>query len=148
MKGMRPVHALVMVLIFLGVVAFSYFSIWGLKLIDKATHDHYSGYTHRQSLFSDRIRSACLNYAVEYNRLPPDSDNKRLTVALTGDNARHIQFLWLTQNETNADGEMIDQWGTPLKVTFYDTSGIQVASAGPDKVFGTSDDIVSNPPSK
>jgi len=96
----------------------------------------------------DRIRHACLNYAMEYNRLPPDSDNKRLTAALIGDNARHIQFLWLTKTELNANNEMIDNWGTPLKVTFQGASGIQITSAGPDKIFGTADDVVSNSPNK
>ena len=138
---MRPILKLTMALLALALLALGYFANKELDTFDKAVA---AKKIQHEAEFARTIRDACLSYAVEYNRLPPDSNNQRLTAALTGDNTRHVAFLSLSKNQLNANGEMIDRWGTPLKINFQGTSGIQVASAGPDKVFGTFDDIVSN----
>jgi hypothetical protein len=139
---MRPALKLTLALLLIVLLAFAYFTERELNIIDKAL----AGKTiQHEAEFVAMIRNACLSYSTEYNRLPPDSDNKRLTAALTGENARHISFLWLSQSQLNSNNEMIDHWGTPLKIIFQGTSGIQITSAGPDKIFGTADDIVTNP---
>jgi len=142
---MRPALKLILALLLLALLTLAYFANKELNDINKAVA---AKKIQREAQFATMIRDACLNYAVEYNRLPPDSDNKRLTAALRGDNARQIPFLSLSKSQLNADNEMIDLWGTPLKITFQGSSGIQVTSAGPDKVFGTADDIVSNTSAK
>jgi len=142
---MRPALKLTLALLALILLALVYFVNREFSTLDKAVA---AKKIQHEAEFARTIRNACLAYAMEYDRLPPDSDNKRLTAALTGDNARHVVFLSLSKNQLNANGEMIDRWGTPLKITFQGTSGIQVTSAGSDKVFGTADDIVSNSPDK
>ena len=94
------------------------------------------------------IENACLSYMVEYNQMPPATGNKTLTTALLGDNPRHMAFLSLSQNQMNADREMIDEWGTPFRIDRQRKSGVQIISAGPDKVFGTADDIVTDSSTK
>jgi len=34
-------------------------------------------------------------------------------------------------------------WGTPFRITFGPNSDVSVISAGPDKIFGTPDDITN-----
>lgn len=45
---------------------------------------------------------------------------------------------------TNASGELIDIWQTPFQITFVEQTNFIVRSAGPDRQFGNSDDIIFN----
>ncbi len=93
------------------------------------------------SLEMGAITMASKDYAKEYGMLPPASENYRLFAFLSGDNPRKIEFVSLKKSQMNANREMIDPWGTPFRITFVSDSEIHVVSAGPDKIFGTSDDI-------
>jgi len=140
---MRPSIKIALAFLVLFLVFFAYVTIKGLNAVGVAAR---SAKAHHDMAMATMMRDACLNYMVEYNRLPPDADNQKLTTALLGDNSRHIAFLSLRKNQLNADGEVVDRWGTPLRITFKGASGIQVSSAGPDRVFNTPDDIVSSSP--
>ena len=89
------------------------------------------------------INAACQNYAIEYGALPPTSENYRLKKILCGDNQRKIEFLTLNPKDVSPNGEMIDPWGTPFRINFYSGTNVDVISAGPDKIFGTPDDITN-----
>jgi hypothetical protein len=140
---MRPVIKVALAFLVLCLLLLSYLVVEGLKRIDVAAK--VARIQHDVAL-ATMIRDACLQYITEYNHLPPFVDNKQLTSALLGNNPRHIAFLSLAPKEVNSDGEVVDRWGTPLRIIFEGASGIQVISAGPDKVFNTMDDIVSNSP--
>ena len=43
----------------------------------------------------------------------------------------------------NPNGEIIDPWKTPYRIIFDTDSKVHIVSAGPDKIFGTPDDITS-----
>jgi hypothetical protein len=106
------------------------------------------GKFHQDAIFPQMVETACLSYLTEYDQLPPSSDNQKLTSALLGDNPRKIVFISLSKRQLNADHEMVDGWGTPIKITFYSLPGnvsprVLVQSAGPDKIFGTADDITN-----
>jgi hypothetical protein len=140
---MRPSLKAAMILLVLGFSLFAWFLQDQLKRIEPVTR---AAKGEHEIELASAVRDACLAYATVFNRLPPDSENSKLTAALLGQNSRGIAFLSLPAREINDNNEIIDHWGTPLKIVFQGASGIQVISAGPDKVFGTPDDIISNSP--
>jgi hypothetical protein len=73
----------------------------------------------------------------------PVGTNPEITSALGGNNPRKINFLKADGNRVNANGELVDPWGTPY--FFHQLSGTQmeIRSAGPDRVMYTVDDLVS-----
>ncbi|HEY0257142.1 MAG TPA: hypothetical protein VGC39_06855 [Candidatus Methylacidiphilales bacterium] len=88
-----------------------------------------------------QLQTACLNYYTEYSALPESSENGRLIKILCGDNPRGIVFLVVRPSDLNPRGEMIDPSGTPFRITFESNNKVHMISAGPDKIFGTPDDI-------
>jgi hypothetical protein len=97
----------------------------------------------RTAALATNVDLACQNYRTEYGTLPSASENKRLVAALCGDNPHKIEFLSLKKTDLNPNGELIDSWKTPLRSIFLPGSKVQVISAGPDKIFGTQDDITN-----
>jgi len=85
--------------------------------------------------------SACHAYVTENGSLPPSVDNRALVGALTGANARRVVYLRLRSAEKNSQNEAVDAWGTPYRVSYASPTGVDIVSAGSDKVFGTDDDI-------
>jgi hypothetical protein len=47
-----------------------------------------------------------------------------------------VSPVWFTE-----DGRPVDAWGTPFRAVPHGADGVSCESAGPDRVFGTSDDI-------
>lgn len=73
----------------------------------------------------------------------PVGDNQEITSELSGKNPRHINFITAEAGmRINADGELVDPWGTPYFFHQLSGSDTEVHSAGPDRVMWTSDDIV------
>ncbi|HXC98287.1 MAG TPA: hypothetical protein VN048_03020 [Verrucomicrobiae bacterium] len=73
----------------------------------------------------------------------PVGTNPEFARELGGDNPKHINFISIDSGmRLDADGELVDPWGTPY--FFHQISGddTEVRSAGPDRVMYTSDDIV------
>jgi hypothetical protein len=75
----------------------------------------------------------------------PVGENSEITAALTGDNPAHFAFIPKDHPAINANGELCDRWGTPFR--FHQLSGtvMEIRSAGPDKKFGTPDDVEFSP---
>ena len=75
----------------------------------------------------------------------PVGENAEITAALAGDNALKFAFVPRRHPAINAAGELCDRWGTPFR--FHQLSGTQmeVRSAGPDRKFGTADDVRLGP---
>ena len=97
----------------------------------------------RAANYANQIGAACFGYYTEYGEMPKTSDNSHLRRILCGDNQRKIEFLNLRPRDMSPNGGMIDPWGTPFRITFDPDSKVHVISAGPDKVFGTPDDITN-----
>ena len=97
----------------------------------------------KASIQASQIYTACQAYKTEYGTLPESSENYRLIKILCGDNPRKIEFLTLKPSDLSPNGEMIDPWKTPFRIIFDPDSKIHVISAGPDKIFGTPDDITN-----
>jgi hypothetical protein len=73
----------------------------------------------------------------------PVGTNPEITSQLNGDNPKHMKFVTVEAGMSiNADGAMVDSWGTPLFFHQISGSEMEIHSAGPDKVMWTSDDLV------
>jgi len=90
-----------------------------------------------------QLETACMAYMSVYGALPSTSENYRLVKILCEDNPRKIAFLAVKQPDINPNGDLIDSWGTPSRITFESDSKVGAISAGPDKIFGTPDDITN-----
>ena len=88
-----------------------------------------------------QIETAFLNYQVEYETSPSARDQSGFIKNLLGDNPRQIAFLSLKARDQDAEGHMLDRWGTPFCITILDSQDLQILSAGPDKIWQTSDDL-------
>ncbi|MEM9478201.1 MAG: hypothetical protein AAGA58_00925 [Verrucomicrobiota bacterium] len=82
----------------------------------------------------------------QYRRIfgenPIAGENKEIVSALTGQNPYNLVFIDPTHPGINERGELTDRWGTPF--SFHAVSSkqpVEIASAGPDKVIGSFDDI-------
>lgn len=89
----------------------------------------------------ENMRTTIRQYASAFGENPVGT-NPEITSVLQGANPKHINFLKQDGNRVNANGEMVDVWGTPY--FFHQISGheMEIRSAGPDRVMYTGDDLV------
>lgn len=75
----------------------------------------------------------------------PIGENAEITAALTGANRLELALIPPQHPAINATGELCDRWGTPFR--FHQLSGtrMEIRSAGPDRTFGTPDDVIWTP---
>ena len=68
----------------------------------------------------------------------PTGNNAEIAKALLhGENPKKIIILAVKKAELNAKGEIVDPWGTPLKIYFANNE-VFIRSAGPNKQFDDS----------
>lgn len=91
----------------------------------------------------EQLGNAITQYAVVFKQYPTN-DNAGLTKNLTGDNPQQLALITLSESSTNKDGQMVDVWGTPYKFTFNSTNSFSITSAGENRTFGDTDDVVFN----
>jgi len=75
----------------------------------------------------------------------PLSANEDWASLLRGANAAHERFLPDQHVALNAQGQLIDRWGSPLFFHAVGGGRFEIRSAGPDKKFWTEDDLHRNP---
>jgi hypothetical protein len=74
----------------------------------------------------------------------PVGTNPEITGQLNGNNPTHISFITAEAGmQINADGALVDAWGTPYFFHQISGSEMEIHSAGPDHVMWTSDDLVA-----
>lgn len=93
-----------------------------------------------QVLYS-QLSVACQQYKQEYGKYPESQENKHVIAALTGDNPRKIVFFEPHSKQLNDQKEILDRWGTPIRITFPADEPPSIVSAGKDRIFETTDDI-------
>ncbi|MGB8169879.1 MAG: type II secretion system protein GspG [Chthoniobacteraceae bacterium] len=73
----------------------------------------------------------------------PTGTNAEIAQALNGGNRKQARLLQegLTQN---ANGELVDRWGTPYFFHQLSKDQMQIRSAGPDRTMWTDDDVIGN----
>lgn len=132
------------------VVVFVLIFVLGLIVAPRATFCGMRAPQSKAATMEQQIETACLAYMTEYGALPSTSENYRLIKILKGEskmegNPRAIAFLTVKPEDLTTNGELIDPWKIPYRITFDANSKVHVLSAGPDKVFGTPDDMTNQP---
>jgi len=125
------------------VVVFVLIFVLGLVLAPSVNNDVVGANKAKAATTERQIEAACQAYLTEYGQLPPTSENYRLMKILTTDNPRAIPLINVKPTDLTPNGDLIDPWGTPYRITFDSDSKVHVISAGPDKVFGTHDDVTN-----
>ena len=69
----------------------------------------------------------------EYIGEYPKGNNAEIARALQGENNQRV-ILVLRKTDLNVKGEIVDPWGTPLKIYFANNE-VLLRSAGPNKQF-------------
>ena len=90
------------------------------------------------------IEDALEQYKADQDRYPTGADNASVVKALYGENPRKKDYL-VKMKSIIRDGQFTDYWRTPLQIELPATGAARVISAGPDRNFGTEDDITSQP---
>jgi len=86
-----------------------------------------------------------------YRRLfgtyPAGENNHQFVNALLGANKEKLPLLPHNHPRLNAQGELVDAWGTPFFFHQNSRNSVEVRSAGADRLMYTSDDILAGRPS-
>ena len=65
----------------------------------------------------------------------PSGNNAQIAKSIReGDNEKRLMIMAVKDSQLNAKGEIIDPWGTPLKIYFAQNE-VLIRSAGPNKQF-------------
>jgi hypothetical protein len=83
------------------------------------------------------LRIAAYRYWQANGKLPSTTDNASFTKDILKGNEAFVNWQWWL----NARNELVDTWGTPLRISSPAERTIFIDSAGPDKAWGTADDI-------
>ena len=78
--------------------------------------------------------------ASEVNGLTNVPNQFLLNPFLTNDEYKHISWT----SHTNGVGNLVDSWETPFQIEFLGQTNFIIISAGPNAIFGDTDDIVFN----
>jgi hypothetical protein len=78
-----------------------------------------------------RLRAEIGIYKYEFGSYPT-GDYDQVLKKLFGVDPQKIEFF------------RVDPWGTPYAISFSSTNSFVISSAGKDKIFGDSDDIIFN----
>ena len=78
-----------------------------------------------------------------YGAYPAGEDNRQLMNAMRGANPEKLPFIPQDHPRLNANGELVDAWGTPFFFHQNSRTSVEVRSAGADRLMYTDDDIVA-----
>jgi hypothetical protein len=71
----------------------------------------------------------------------PVGENVEIAAALLGNNPKRLAYLPSKGPFLDASGQLIDRWGTPYFFHQLSATQTEIMSAGPDRLFNTSDDL-------
>ncbi len=87
-----------------------------------------------------RVRNSLRDFRTIYGENPVGT-NAEIMRALNGENSRQAR-LAPEGMSLNGNGELVDQWGTPIFFHQLSKDQMEIISAGPDRIMGTNDDIL------
>jgi hypothetical protein len=85
----------------------------------------------------DNLFDAFHQYRTHVGSYPSGNSVDIAKALLEGNNPKKIIILAVKKADVNAKGEIIDPWGTPLKIYFANNE-VLIRSAGPNKNFDDS----------
>lgn len=89
----------------------------------------------------DQVRKGIIDYEYQYGVLPSVGDYRDLVQILQGTNPNKTVFITCDPWELDSKGELVDAWGTRLRISLADPKNPQLQSAGLDKRWNTADDL-------
>jgi hypothetical protein len=94
-----------------------------------------------------RLEIGDLNYSLNHYQsvygVFPTGENSNIVSVLAGDNSQKVVFLNFRRTSEHPN-EMVDPWGTPYQIDFFQQTNFVIRSAGKNRKFGDADDIVFN----
>jgi hypothetical protein len=87
------------------------------------------------------LAQAIIHYAMVYQGYPTETNAPLASILVQG-NPQKLTFLNLGANSTNKDGQLVDIWNTPYKITYTSTNSFTITSAGENLIIGDADDII------
>jgi len=82
----------------------------------------------------DQLFEAFHKYKGIVGKYPSGSNSEIAKSIREGNNEKHLMIMAVRDSQLNAKGEIIDPWGTPLKIYFAQNE-VLIRSAGPNKQF-------------
>jgi hypothetical protein len=82
----------------------------------------------------DNLFEAFHQYKTHVGTYPVGNNAEIAKALLEGNNPKKVIILAVKKAELNAKGEIVDPWGTPLKIYFANNE-VLIRSAGPNKQF-------------
>ncbi|MEM7145263.1 MAG: hypothetical protein AAF591_09005 [Verrucomicrobiota bacterium] len=110
-----------------------------LPMVERARDLHDEG---RHPVEDLEILNAVVGtYRAIYRENPVAGLNHEVTEVLTGKNPKNVVLIEPGHPAINGLGELTDRWGTPFRFHGVSSQHMEFLSAGPDRKFGTSDDL-------
>ncbi|MEP4077961.1 hypothetical protein [Haloferula sp.] len=81
------------------------------------------------------------DYRLVYKENPVGTDNAEIVAQLLGKNSKKIFFIDPALSAINANGELLDRWGSPYVFHPLRSDLMDVRSIGPDRTLWTDDDM-------
>jgi len=85
----------------------------------------------------DNLFDAFHQYKTHVGRYPEGNNAEIAKALLEGNNPKKVIIIAVKKAELNAKGEIVDPWGTALKIYFANNE-VLIRSAGPNKQFDDS----------
>ena len=120
---------LIVVILMLGIGA-----VWGWSTASKWTREKSVRQFNSEV---DNLFEAFHQYKQYVGNYPAGNNSEIARALLQGENPKKIIILAVKKAELNAKGEIVDPWGTPLKIYFANNE-VLIRSAGPNKQFDDS----------
>ena len=120
---------LILVILLAGIGA-----VWGWTSANKWTRERSIRAFNAEV---DNLFEAFHQYKTHVGSYPSGNNAEIAKALLEGNNPKKIIILAVKKAELNAKGEIVDPWGTPLKIYFANNE-VLIRSAGPNKQFDDS----------
>jgi hypothetical protein len=82
----------------------------------------------------DQLFEAFHKFKTIVGKYPQGSNSDIAKSIREGNNEKHLMIMAVKDSQLNAKGEIVDPWGTPLKIYFAQNE-VLIRSAGPNKQF-------------
>ena len=117
------------------VIGFLIFAVLMLPGIIHPPAESSTGGGSEVRQLSRALIAALLDYRKEYGKFP-EGGEAEIMGALCGKNEKGAIYIEPAPSALDAQGAMLDPWGTPFRITFDETSHIpKIHSAGPNRKF-------------
>jgi hypothetical protein len=119
------------VVLILAIVLFISGSIWAYAAVRQ-----WQSQQNERTLGAevDQLFDAFHKYKRIVGKYPQGSNAEIAKAIREGDNEKHLMIMAVRDSQLNAKGEIVDPWGTPLKIYFAQNE-VLIRSAGPNKIF-------------